>query len=103
MRSHGTPHEASSSRTEAVDFTAAQVVSADMQMRYVDPQNAIKATDSFKLLSSADTHQFAFDYLNPAISAEYKVDVQLMNGQTRSIDWSPVSGDTVTITLTGLA
>jgi hypothetical protein len=74
-----------------------------VQVRYNDTRNAITAAKSFKLLAQSDVQRFPYDYLDPSITAEYRADVQLDNGQTKSVDWSPVTNNTVTLGLSQLA
>ncbi len=87
---------------EAIDFAAKHVTQIGVQFRYVDPANSINVTQSVVLNSKGDTHTFAYDYVNPQISAEYRADIQLDNGQTKSIDWTPAGGNAVTIPLSQL-
>jgi hypothetical protein len=96
-------HQIVTIRPEAVNFASVHVVEADVQVRYNDTRNAIIAAKSFKLLAQSDVQRFPYDYLDPSITAEYRADVQLDNGQTKSLDWSPVTNNTVTLGLSQLA
>ncbi len=89
-------------RPENIDFGSKHVLEIDVQVRYVDPGNGINATQSFVLKSSSDGQTFAYDYLNPSISAQYRADIQLDNGQTKSIDWTAATANAVTIALSQL-
>jgi hypothetical protein len=55
-----------------------------------------------KLAQMTDAQRFAFDYVDPAIRPEYRADIQLDNGQTKSFDWTPIGGSNVTIPLSQL-
>ncbi len=95
-------HQILAIRPENVDFSSLQVSSVDVQARYVDPKNAFNASGTFKLAAAGDVQLFAYDYIDPSIAPEYRYDVQLDNGQTRSFDWAPASGDAATISLSNL-
>jgi hypothetical protein len=95
-------HQILEVKSENVDFSSLQVVSIDVQARYSDAANSFSASADFKLTAPGDVQSFAYDYLNPSISPEYRYDVQFANGQTRSFDWAPASGNTVTIGLSNL-
>jgi hypothetical protein len=95
-------HQVTVVQPEAIDFATKHVTQINVQLRYVDPSNSINVTQSLVLNSKGDTRTFAYDYVNPQISSEYRADIQLDNGQTKSIDWTPVGGNTVTIPLSQL-
>ena len=95
-------HQILSVRPEAVDFGALGLTEVDVQVRYVDTRNGFNSAAAFTLASPTDVQQFAYDYLDPSIAPEYRCDVQFANGQTRSFDWGPASGATVTIALSNL-
>jgi hypothetical protein len=84
---------------QQVDFGASQIAEIDVQLRYLDPANAINTTESVTLSSATDVRSFAYDYLNDQIGPQYRADVHLNNGQIKSIDWSPIDGNTLTIPL----
>jgi hypothetical protein len=92
-------HQIISVRPEQVDFASKAVSQIDVQLRYVDPQNSLNAIKKFTLSAMSDVQNFSYDYLNDQISPEYRADIQLANGQTKSSDWAPISGNTVTIQL----
>jgi hypothetical protein len=46
--------------------------------------------------------RFAYDYLDGSVTPEFRADIQLDNGQTKSLDWTPTSGTSVTIPLSQL-
>jgi hypothetical protein len=89
-------------QSEAIDFSVKNVTEIDVQLRYVDPANSINITQSLVLNSKGDTRTFAYDYLNEQISAQYSASIPLSNGQTKSIPWTAVSGNTVVIPLSQL-
>jgi hypothetical protein len=84
---------------EPVDFGANHITSVNVQLRYVDPRNSLNVTGQFAFTNSTDKETFAYDYLDPQISPQYRADISLDNGQTKSIDWAAVSHNTVTIAL----
>ena len=85
-----------------VDFASARVTEVDVQLRYADAKNNLTAAASFRLAAQTDVQRFAFDYLDPSVGPEFRADIQLDNGQTKSLDWSPVSGGAVVISLENL-
>jgi hypothetical protein len=87
---------------EAIDFASKHVLEIDVQLRYVDPTNAINVSQSVVLNSQGDTRTFAYDFLNGQINAEYSATIQLDNGQAKNIDWTPASGNIITIPLSQL-
>lgn len=87
---------------EAIDFASKHVMEIDVQLRYIDPANSINATESIVLNSQGDSQTFAYDYVNPQINAEYSASYKLDNGQTKNIDWTPASGNVITIPLSQL-
>ena len=87
---------------EAIDFASKHVTEIDVQLRYVDAANSINVSDSMVLNNKGDTRTFAYDYVNDQISAQYCASYQLDNGQTKSIDWTPASGNVITIPLSQL-
>jgi hypothetical protein len=54
------------------------------------------------LSTVTDVQSFSYDYINDQISPEYRVDIELDNGQTKSSDWAPISGNALTIQLSQL-
>jgi hypothetical protein len=88
---------------QQVDFNASQIQEIDVQLRYVDPANSINATESVTISSASDVRSFAFDYLNDQISPQYRADIKLNNGQTKSVDWTQISDFSVTIPLNNLS
>ena len=96
-------HQIVTIRPEAVDFASVHVNEVDVQLRYNDTKNTIATAKSFKLVAQSDVQRFAYDYLDPSVTAEYRADVQLDNGQTKSLDWTPVAKNTVTLGLSQLA
>ena len=96
-------HQIVTVRPEQIDFPSVRVSEVDVQVRYADQKNNLSAAGAFKLAQASDVQRFAYDYLDPSISPEYRADVQLANGQTRSLDWSPISNNAVTIGLSQLA
>jgi len=95
-------HQILAIRPENVDFSSLQVTSIDVQARYIDDKNAFNASGAFKLAAASDVQLFAYDYIDPSIAPEYRYDVQFDNGQTRSFDWAPASGEAATISLSNL-
>ncbi len=95
-------HQIVTVQTEKVDFAGAHVTEVDVQLRYADARNNLTAAASYKLVAQTDVQRFAFDYLDPSVSPEFRADIQLDNGQTKSLDWSPVSGGAVVISLENL-
>jgi hypothetical protein len=89
-------------QAEAIDFASKQVQEIDVQLRYVDPANSINVTQTVVLSSKGDTRTFAYDYSNLQIAAEYTASIKLTNGRTKTIDWTPASGNTITIPLSQL-
>jgi hypothetical protein len=92
-------HQIISIMPEQVDFSAKHIVQIQVQLRYVDPANSIDIDQSVAISAAGDVRSFAFDYLNPAVAPEYRADIQLDNGQTKSIDWTAISGNMLTIPL----
>jgi hypothetical protein len=84
---------------EAVDFPGNHITSVQVQLRYVDPANGLNFTGQYNFTNSSDLETFAYDYLNPQINAQYRATIALDNGQTKTIDWSNVAHDSVTIPL----
>jgi hypothetical protein len=95
-------HQVVTVQTEKVDFASARVTEVDVQLRYADAKNNLTAAASYKLAAQTDVQRFAFDYLDASLSAEFRADIQLDNGQTKSVDWSPVNGAAVVIGLQNL-
>jgi hypothetical protein len=95
-------HQIVTVQPEAIDFAQKNVTEVDVQLRYVDPANSINIAQSLALNSKGDTRTFAYDYLNQQISAQYSASIPLSNGQTKSIPWTAVSGNTVVIPLSQL-
>jgi hypothetical protein len=87
---------------EQVDFSQKHIQEIDVEMRYVDPKGNFNFDKKFTLSKASDSQSFAYDYMNPSISPEYRVDIALDDGQTKSIDWTPVSGTSLTIPLAQL-
>lgn len=92
-------HQIVTIRPEQVDFASKHISEIDVQLRYVDVKNALNFASKFTLSSSADIRTFAYDYLDDQIGAEYRADIQLDNGQTKSGDWAPIGANTLTIPL----
>ncbi|HTB21490.1 MAG TPA: hypothetical protein VK914_02165 [bacterium] len=86
----------------APTFAACKVTEIDVQVSYADPANSINVSQTFTLSSQGDTFNFAYDYLNPQISAQYSATIKLNNGQTKSVALTPVSGNAVVIPLSQL-
>jgi hypothetical protein len=89
-------------RPEPIDFGSRHVSEIAVQLRYVDSKNALAVAKDVKLVRPGDAQQFAFDYLDPSIVAEFRADIQLDNGRTKSLDWAPIGGTSVTIPLSQL-
>jgi hypothetical protein len=92
-------HQIVSIVPQQVDFAANQIASIDVQLRYVDPANSLNATETVSFTSATDVRSFAYDYLNDQISAQYSANINLTNGQTKTIGWTQISGNVVTIPL----
>jgi hypothetical protein len=90
-------HQVISITPEQVDFSGLQIAGVDVSLRYVDPAHSINATDTVTLTDPADVRTFAYDYTSENISAEYNVVIRLQNNQTRSVDWTPVSGNNIVV------
>jgi hypothetical protein len=95
-------HQILTVKPENVEFSGLQITLIAVQARYVDPKNGYNSAASFTLAANTDVQSFAYDYINPSIAPEYRYDIQFDNGQTRSFDWAPAGGDTVTIGLSNL-
>ena len=95
-------HQIVTVKPEAVDFAAKRIGEIDVQLRYVDAKNNLNAASKFTLATASDARSFAFDYLDPSISPEYRADIQLDNGETKNIDWTPIAAGTLTIPLSQL-
>ena len=95
-------HQIISIVPEQVDFSAAQISSISVQLRYVDPANSLNIQETVTLGSAADARSFSYDYLNDQIVPQYRADIALNNGQTKSIDWTQIDGNVVTIPLSQL-
>jgi hypothetical protein len=95
-------HQIVSVRPEQIDFASKRVSKIDVQLRYVDTQNSLDAASRFTLSTVTDVQSFSYDYINDQISPEYRADIQLDNGQTKSSDWAPISGNSLTIQLSQL-
>jgi hypothetical protein len=95
-------HQLVTVQTEKVDFASTRVTEVDVQLRYADAKNNLTAAASYKLAAQTDVQRFAFEYLDPSVNPEFRADIQLDNGQTKSLDWSPVSGGAVVISLQNL-
>jgi hypothetical protein len=89
-------------RPEQVDFSAAHVSEVGVQLRYVDVRSSLNATTEVKLVAPTDIQHFAYDYLDPTIGPQFRADITLDNGQTKSLDWAPVENNVVTIGLSNL-
>jgi hypothetical protein len=89
-------------RPEQVDFASARVTEVDVELRYLDPKNQISSSALVKLTAPTDVQSFPYEYVDAKISPEYRADITLDNGQTKSLDWSPISDNAVTIALSGL-
>lgn len=84
---------------EQVDFGAKQIGQINVQLKYVDAGNNINLAQSVTITTATDVRTFAYDFLSAQISPQYRADIQLNNGQTKSIDWTPVNGTVLTIPL----
>lgn len=84
---------------EQVDFGAKQIGQINVQLKYVDAANNINIAQSVTITSATDVRTFAYDFLSSQVSPQYRADIQLNNGQTKSIDWTQVSGTVLTIPL----
>ncbi|MBV9577561.1 MAG: hypothetical protein JO057_03105 [Chloroflexi bacterium] len=89
-------------KSEAIDFASKKVMQINVQLRYLDPANGISFAQSVQLDSMADSGTFAYDYLDAHISPEYRADIQLSNGQTKSVDWTPATSNQVVVPLSQL-
>ncbi len=96
-------HQILTIKPEQVDFGSVHVTEADVQVRYVDPANKVNVSKSFKFVRMSDVQRFAYDYLDSSVGPEFRVDIQLDNGQTKSIDWTAADSNTVTIRLSQLS
>ncbi len=92
-------HQIVSIKPQQVDFAANHVSQINVQVRYVDAANGLNVTSQYLIAVVTDVESFVYDYVNPAIKPEYRADIQLDNGQTKSIAWTPVNGNTVIIGL----
>jgi hypothetical protein len=90
-------HQILSIVPEQVDFNALQIANISVSLRYVDPANNINATETVTINTAADIRSFAYDYSDETISAQYSAVINLQNNQTRSVDWTPVSGNNIVI------
>lgn len=95
-------HQIVTVKPEPVDFGAARVTEVDVQLRYVDQRNGLNNAETVKLVAQSDIQYFAYDYADASIGPEFRADIQLDNGQTRSLDWTPVRNNAVTIGLSRL-
>jgi hypothetical protein len=95
-------HQILSFVPEQVDFGSKHILEIDVQARYLDAKNSLNSSRNFVLLKASDTQSFAYDYMDSQISPEYRTDIKLDNGQTKSSDWAPASGNVVTIPLSQL-
>jgi hypothetical protein len=84
---------------EQVDFATNRITNVQVQVQYVDSTHSISVGNTFKFLTASDATTFEFDYLTAGINPQYRADIALDNGQTRTIDWTPITGDTLTIPL----
>jgi hypothetical protein len=96
-------HQILSIAPQQVDFTASQIGQIAVSLRYVDPANAINLSEAVTIASAADVRSFSYDYVDPNVAPQYRADIQLTNGQTKSIDWTPISGNSVVIPLANLS
>jgi hypothetical protein len=87
---------------EQVDFGEKEILEIDVELRYIDVKNALSFEKSFVLSKVSDTQSFAYDYMDTQISPEYRADIKLNNGQTKSTDWAQVTGNTLVIPLSQL-
>ena len=95
-------HQVIVMQPEAIEFSSKHVLEIDVQIRYIDAANAISVSDSLVLNNKGDVRTFAYDFVNQQISAQYCASYQLDNGQTKSIDWTPASGNVIIIPLSQL-
>jgi len=95
-------HQIVTVQPEQISFPKKHVSEIDVQVRYVDVKNALNISSNMKLAQMTDAQRFAFDYVDPAIRPEFRADIQLDNGQTKSFDWAPIGGTNVTIPLSQL-
>ncbi len=96
-------HQILSIAPQQVDFTASQIGQIVVGIRYVDATNAIDLSESVTLATAADVRSFAYDYVDPNVAPQYRADIQLTNGQTKSIDWTPIAGNALVIPLNNLS
>ncbi|HEY6326656.1 MAG TPA: hypothetical protein VIW73_09130 [Candidatus Cybelea sp.] len=87
---------------QQVDFAASQIQQISVSLRYVDPANSLNESETVTISNPSDVRSFAYDYLNGQIAPQYRADIELANGQTKSIDWTQISDTTVTIRLDNL-
>ncbi|HEV2645504.1 MAG TPA: hypothetical protein VGU46_03980 [Acidobacteriaceae bacterium] len=90
-------HQVISITSEQADYSSLNIAGVDVSLRYVDAVNHINATEMVTLSSAADVRSFAYDYSSENISAEYSVAIRLENNQTRSVDWTPISGNNIVV------
>ena len=88
---------------EQVDFAAMHLTEIDVNLRYVDTANAVNLSATVSLTSRSDVRDFAYDFLSGQIQPEYSASIQMDNGQTKNIDWTPISGSMLTIPLSQFA
>ena len=96
-------HQVLTIKPEQVDFASVHVVEANVQVRYVDPNNHLNLAKSYKFVRMSDVQHFTYDYLDSSVSPEFRADIQLDNGQTTSLDWAAVDGNTITLGLSQLS
>jgi hypothetical protein len=96
-------HQIITIQPEQVDFGSLHVSTVEVDLRYVDSNNKLNLAKRFTFSSIKDIGSFAFDYCDPAISAEYRMNVQLDNGQNKTVDWSPIGDSSLTIQLSQFA
>ena len=92
-------HQIITIQPEKVDFGTVHLNEIDVEVRYIDDNNKLNLTKRFTLSSTKDVGTFAFDYVDPQVNAEYRMDCQLDNGQTKSVDWAPVVDSVLTLQL----
>lgn len=92
-------HQIASIQLQQVDFAASHITSIKVQVRYLDPQNGFNTFAEFNMTTNADVETFTYDYMNPQINPEYRADIVLDNGQTKSVDWTPINHNALTIEL----
>jgi hypothetical protein len=92
-------HQIASIQLQQVDFAASHISSIKVQVRYVDPQNGFNISAEFTMSTDTDVETFTYDYMNPQINPEYRADIILDNGQTKSVDWTPINHNALTIEL----